>query len=294
MKKNNNVPPIVMTDASCGWDSEYAYRRQVPMMNFSCIFADYRYDDCVDKEQTALFYQRIIKGEECTTQQATSKDYHRFFNALLQQKRPIVYIAGSSSLSASYASACRAKRRLCEQYPDADITIIDSRAVCCGLGLLVEKAAQLRDEGKSAKEIGHWLQVNKLKVHIWLALDNFETLLKGGRIAPDTAFICNYFHRRALLCLDKRGNLIPVAKCRKEIKLFKKIARRVKKESEKPESQVAIISHAFCQERAEQLQQLLLDKVHFHDVDIRLMSTVLAAHTGPSGLLLCFWGKKRS
>ncbi|MGI5891840.1 MAG: DegV family protein [Bacillota bacterium] len=294
MNESKTIKPIVITDSCCGWEDEYAQLKEVPIIRFSYIFAGREYPDSGNEKETSEFYQRLINGEECTTSQATSENYYTFFQEYLSQERPIIYIAVSSLLSASYFSACQAKKRIMQENPQADITIIDSKAVCCGMRLLVEKAVDLRDEGKSKKDIVRWLQDHKLTVHLWLALDNFEHLVKGGRVSPGASFLCNLINRKSILKLDKKGCIVPVGKCRKEKKLFKKLAKHVRKEAINPKEQTAVITHAFCLERAALLKEMLLEKVPFKDVQLCLMPAVVAAHTGPSGLLLGFFGKKRS
>ena len=66
-------------------------------------------------------------------------------------------------VSGSYNSARLAAEELSAQYPDRKLYVVDSLAASTGHGLVVDAAADLRDEGKSIDEVRDWLEANKHK-----------------------------------------------------------------------------------------------------------------------------------
>lgn len=52
-----------------------------------------------------------------------------------------------------------------EKYPQRKIQVIDSLCSSSGYGLLVDEAADLRDEGKSMDEVAQWVLANRNRVH---------------------------------------------------------------------------------------------------------------------------------
>ena len=59
--------------------------------------------------------------------------------------------------------------------------MVDSLALSSGQGLLVMKAADLRDEGLSAEEIERRVNALRLKVNTSFVPDRLDYLYKGGR-----------------------------------------------------------------------------------------------------------------
>ena len=99
------------------------------------------------------FYRRIADGAQPTTSQINVQQYVEYFEPFLKAGREVLHIAFSSGLSGSANSARIARETLTEKYPDAKLYIVDSLAASSGYGLLVDKAADLRDSGKSAEEV---------------------------------------------------------------------------------------------------------------------------------------------
>lgn len=73
--------------------------------------------------------------------------YETFFDALLQQG-DVLHIAFGSGMTASVQNAMLAAETLREKYPERKLTVIDSLCSSSGYGLLVDGAADLRDEGR--------------------------------------------------------------------------------------------------------------------------------------------------
>jgi len=62
------------------------------------------------------------------------------------------------------------------------VTVLDSQSLSMGTGFLVQKAAQLAQEGRSVKEILPILEDQIKRTHVWAALDSMKYLRKSGRM----------------------------------------------------------------------------------------------------------------
>ena len=63
------------------------------------------------------------------------------------------------------------------------VRVIDSMALSSGQGLLVMKAADLRDEGKSTDEIVEAVEEIRTHVNTSFIPDSLDYLHKGGRVS---------------------------------------------------------------------------------------------------------------
>lgn len=66
-------------------------------------------------------------------------------------------------MTASVQNALLAAEALREKYPERKLIVIDSLCSSSGYGLLVDGAADLRDEGKSMDEITDWVLEKRKK-----------------------------------------------------------------------------------------------------------------------------------
>jgi len=91
----------------------------------------------------------MAAGADTKTSQVNAEEFEEYFEPFLKAGKDILHITLSSGISGVINSAMIAKENLEERYPDRKILIVDSLGASSGYGLLMDKLADLRDEGKS-------------------------------------------------------------------------------------------------------------------------------------------------
>ena len=120
------------------------------------------------------FYELLIEGDALPkTSQITPYEYEQATDT----DDECIIITIASELSGCYRNACFASEG------KNNVHVIDSRSACLGQGLLVKRAVQLRDEGKTCQEIVDTLEKEKSHVRIIALMNTLEYLKKGGRIS---------------------------------------------------------------------------------------------------------------
>ena len=110
------------------------------------------------------------------TSAASVTDYEEFFAEQLKTADEIIHFSISSKSSVSHTVACQAAKSF-----DGKVQVIDSMALSSGQGLLVLKAADMRDAGASSAEIVEVVNDLRLKVNTSFIPDRLDYLFKGGR-----------------------------------------------------------------------------------------------------------------
>lgn len=111
------------------------------------------------------FYKRMEQGEDTKTSQINAEEFEQYFEPFLQEGKDILHVCLSSGISGVMNSACIARDILAEKYPDRKIYIVDSLAASAGYGLLMDRLADLRDDGMTIDELRDWAEANKLHLH---------------------------------------------------------------------------------------------------------------------------------
>ena len=128
-----------------------------------------------------------------------------YFRSILIQGKDILHVCLSSGLSGVVNSAETAKEALLEEFPDRKIFIVDSLGASSGYGLLMDRLADLRDEGKSLEEVYQWAEAHKLNLHHWFFSTDLTFYVKGGRISRVSGWFGTALEICPLLNMDHTG-----------------------------------------------------------------------------------------
>lgn len=255
-------------------------------------------DDLGESMPFDVFYDRIAKGADTRTSQINISEYVAYFSEFLEQGLDIVHVCLSSGISGSANSARNAALIVKERYPERNVYIVDSLAASSGYGLIMNTAADKRDEGMSAEELAAWLEENKLKMHHWFFSTDLSTFVRGGRISKTSAVFGGILEICPLLNMDNLGRLIPRSKVRTKKKVIQEIVKRMELYAENGTdySGKCYISNSACLEDAQAVAALIEARFPRLDgkVQIYNVGTTIGSHTGPGTVALFFWGVERN
>lgn len=244
------------------------------------------------------FYQAMADGAQTKTSQVNAEEFEEYFEGFLKEGFDILHLCLSSGLSGVFNSANIAKNTLLEKYPERNMIIIDSLAASSGYGLLMDKAADLRDAGMSMEDLATWLEENKRRVNHWFFSTDLSFYIKGGRISKTAGTIGNILNICPLLNVDDAGKLVPRLKFRGKRKVIQGIVTKMEENADNglSYSDKCYLSHSACLEDAEAVAALIIQKFpHLNgNVEINDIGTTIGSHTGPGTVALFFWGKERT
>lgn len=130
-------------------------------------------------------------------------DYEEFFAEQLKEADEVIHFNISSKSSGSHNMAKQAAESF-----GGKVRVIDSKALSTGQGLLVLKACDLRDEGKSAAEIEEAVNALRPRVNTSFVPDSLDYLHKGGRVSGMINVVAGMFKIHPLIYMDD-GQLVP-------------------------------------------------------------------------------------
>lgn len=243
------------------------------------------------------FYQAMIDGADTKTSQINADEFEAYFEPFLQQGKDILHLCLSSGITGVFNSANIAKDMLEEKYPNRKIYIVDSLAASSGFGLLMDKLADLRDEGKSIDEVYEWALANRLKLQHWFFSSDLTFFVKGGRVSKTSGFVGNMLNICPLLNVSVEGKLIPRYKIRTKRKVIEAIVKKMEEQAENRLEYTGkcYISQSACYEDARAVADLIESRFPKMNgkVLINSIGTTIGSHTGPGTVALFFWGDER-
>ena len=243
------------------------------------------------------FYRRMADGAETRTSQINVDEFIEYFEPFLKGGKDILHVTLSSGISGVYNSAKVAAEELLERYPERKIHVVDSLGASSGYGLLMDKLADLRDEGRTLSEVYQWLEENKLRLHHWFFSTDLTFYIKGGRISRTAGTVGMVLNICPLLNMDNEGRLIPRQKIRTKKKVIQEIVNKMKEHAENGADYdgKCYISQSACYEDARKVADLVEEAFPklSGKVVINSIGTTIGSHTGPGTVALFFWGGER-
>lgn len=255
-------------------------------------------DDFGETLPISEFYKKMEQGAMTKTSQLNAQDYYNYFENLINAGyKEILHLTLSSGISGTINSARIAVNMINEKYKDVKIYIVDSLAASSGYGLLMEKLADLKDEGKSIEEVRDWAENNRLFINHWFFSTDLKYYVRGGRISRTSGFFGNMLHVCPLLNVNDEGKLIPREKIIGKKKVINAIVQKMIENAKdgKDYNDYCYISHSAVFEDAKAVKDKVEDcfpnlkgKVEIFDI-----GTTIGSHTGPGTVALFFVGKER-
>ena len=235
-------------------------------------------------------YDKIRNGIKVTTTQVPPEEFTRIFDLYINDY-DIVYIGCSTKQSGSVNTAAVIAKQYKEKYPDSSIYCIDSLNASIGEGMLAIKAAEMRDEGKSAKEIFDSVSAMRNNVREFITVHTLEYLRRCGRVKATAAFFGNLMGVKPILISDANGVQTPVKKVKGRKNSFAEIVDLMKENITDSEDQTIYLVHADCDPaEIEALKNETLSKIKCKDVLPLYIGPIIGASVGPDAIGLFAFG----
>ena len=149
----------ITTDSTCDL-GESIQKRGIGVVPLSVILGPKTYKDGIDIVPQDIFSYVAKTNELPKTAAPSIGDYEDFFRPYVENGDTVIHFNISSKSSSSYSSAVGAAKLFGDK-----VHIVDSKALSSGQGLLVMKACDLAEEGKSAEEIVNTVNILRDKVN---------------------------------------------------------------------------------------------------------------------------------
>lgn len=284
----------IFADSTCDLDKNLREQYGIKYVAMNYVIDETEYVASLDWESHSPknFYDLMRNGVRIRTTQVPAENFRSEFTKSLEQGQDIIYISCSSALSGSINIAKVVAAELKEQYPERNIYCVDSLISSLGQGYLAIRAAQLRNEGKSAAETAKYIEDNRLKVNQFGTVSTLSYLKRAGRVTASSAFFGNLFGVKPILISDKLGQNYATKKVKGSLNAKREIAAEVAATVVDPEQQTLYISHSDSLTEAQQLRDEILKLTKFKDCYMNYITTIVGASVGPGAVIAFCVGKE--
>ena len=167
--------------------------------------------------------------------------------------------------------------------------VVDSKALSTGQGLVVLKACDLRDEGKTAEEIVAALEEVRERINTSFVPDNLDYLHKGGRVSGMIKTVAGVFKIHPQILMED-GQLVPGKKYKGKMSvLIKQYVDDLKELYPDYDKGRCFVTHS-CADR--ELVEAAMAKVkevfEFDEIIETVAGSIITSHCGKGTLGVLF------
>jgi DegV family protein with EDD domain len=203
----------------------------------------------------------------------------------------IIFVCLSSKASGTIQTANLAKNMVLEDYPDADITIVDSESFSYAYGYWVVKAARKAYEGETdVEKIVKVIKDGVENSNVYFAVDTLDYLKNGGRLSPAAKLLGDVLDIKPILSVVD-GLILNVAKVRGSKKVIPKLIDLMLEDGKDLENQEIVIFNSDNKETVEKLKAKISEKVNVKGFKDVLIGGTVGANTGPGVIGLMYLKK---
>ena len=283
---------VITVNSTVDLPKEWLEERKVPVIPLKYTIDNETYTD-MEGLSSKEFFEKLRDGKMATTSQINPEEARAQLEPFLKEGKDVLHLGFSSGLSGTYNSMRIAGEELKEEYPEAKIIIIDTLCACLGEGLLLYKALQLKEAGKTIEETAKWVEENKLHICHNVTVDDLFHLHRGGRISKASAVLGSVVQIKPIIHMDENGKLQVIGKERGRKKSLNKIVDMAVEQIKGWDKDIAMITHGDCQEDAEYVAKLVRERLGIENILINNIGTVIGSHTGPGVVAVFVMGNKR-
>ena len=277
------IPMLITTDSVSDLPKALLKKLHIPVIPYKICTDKGVFDDGMEADGDVLF--RCMPGTLKVRSECPSvKEYEAFFAKQLSGAKTILHISMARHSSQGYDNACEAAKAF------YNITVVDSRHLSSGQGLLVLDAAMLMKSAPlaSPEELKAELEEHSKQIQTSFLLENTEYLYRSGRLSKLLNSFCRAFMVHPMIVMHESKMALGDIFFGRQKQVRRQYIRRVLRSPETINKELLFITYAgLRQDEAESIRDAVQSVVKFETVYLQKASPSICANCGPATRLLC-------
>ena len=192
----------IITDSASDLPKDYIEQHKLHVIPTPVVIDDVDYFDG-KTIQTEEFYGILddIK-RDVKTYHINPAMFTEAFTPYAKAGDSVIYLCFSTGIAGTFNAANIALSNVREDYPDFDLTIIDSKCASAGFGLVVSKLVTMLEKGASKEEILEAAEYYISHIKHVFTVQTLAYLIKGGRLTKWKGTIAETLDMKPVLIVN--------------------------------------------------------------------------------------------
>ncbi len=287
---------VLISDSSCDLPKALVSQYNVEIIPYYVSFDQETYYREITELPLVDFYKKL-RAEKIfpKTSLPSINDYMERFLPHVEAGKSIICVCLSGHFSGSYNAAVNARELILENYPNAQIEIINSLNATAGEGVFVQEIARMIEAGLNFDKIIETAYKLREHARIFFFVETLEYLEHGGRIGKASALLGTMLNVKPIIYLQD-GLLFPGGKVRGTKKAFAKVVELTKEYvGSNPQDYNYMIAQADNLEYAQVMHELAEAELGITIPSLySFIGTTIGVYTGPDVVGICVIPKYES
>jgi DegV family protein with EDD domain len=275
----------IVTDSTADLPQAVRDELGIAMVPLTVHFGPETFLDVVEMSADGFWTKLASSPHHPKTAQPSPGDFLKIYEPLVAEGHEIVSIHISSKLSGTLSSGQIAAQMI----PGAKITLVDTRSVTLGCGMMAIEAARMARDGKSVAEIVDRVNAIADRMHILFTLDTLEFLQKNGRIGKAQALLGGLLGIKPILQVDREGLVAPADKVRGKSKIIPRTMELFHERVPKGRRVNVAILHSNLPDEAAMWLEVVKAEYEVAESWIAPIGPVIATNGGPGTIGVCLY-----
>ena len=247
-------------------------------------FGDRSYLDKIGLSADQFFDKLETDEHHPKTSQPAPGDFRRTYEYLASHFDDVVSISLTAANSGTYQAAESAASRVSAP---GRVTVIDSRTVSLGQGLVAMYAAECAAAGYNGQQVIAATEEIMSKTMVFAAVPDLSYAVRGGRIKPFHHRIAEFLNVSMVLKLSNSDRVVPAGIVTRKKSPAKGLVGYVKRRFDPTKTYRVAIGYGKAAENARHMEQVVRDEIpSIESIHVFEFGAALGAHAGPDTLLI--------
>jgi DegV family protein with EDD domain len=274
----------IVADTTSGLPRDMLKSLGIPLIPQIIIFGEESYRDDSELDTPAFLAKLKASKELPKTAAPAPALYNQIYAEAKQRGESVIVIAPSAKVSGTVRAAMVAA----QDFPEADVRVVDSLTIAGNLASLVLIADEWAKSGLDADAIVSRLNEWIARGRIYFLVTTLEYLQKGGRIGGAKALMGELLQFKPILCV-RDGQVEPFEQQRTKKRAMARMLEIVEEQCPKSPQAHLCVMQADAMEEAEALAADLRSKMNLTSIPIYELPPAIVVHGGPGVLGIGFF-----
>ena len=279
----------IITDSASDLPKDYIEQHKLHVIPTPVVIDDIDYFDGATI-QTEEFYHILddIK-RDVKTYHINPAMFTEAFIPYAKAGDSVIYLCFSTGIAGTFNAANIALSNVLEDYPDFDLTIVDSKCASAGFGLLVSKLITMLEKGAPKEEILEAADYYISHIKHVFTVQTLAYLIKGGRLTKFKGTLAETLDMKPVLIVNEEGGLSVVKTVRGRKKALRYLIEYAKTNGCPTKNGMVSLCHGEDMDSLDFVNAMVQETFQPSHTMISVVGCAIGAHTGRGIIGFCFF-----